>query len=312
MPGTHIIAPADLLHARHAIFREVRAFFEERDFIEVHTPLLVQNPGLEPYLHYFRTRFEPDMGGGQEQSYFLPTSPEYHLKKALARGVPRIFEISRSFRNGELSPQHEPEFHMLEWYRHPGDYREIANDFKALLTRLGERFAPQQPWQKSQDLTVRDAFARYAGLELHDFQGDFCHVMVDKVERQLGHEGPLFLWDYPASEAALARVKSDDPRVCERFEVYWRGVELANAFGELTDPVEQRQRCLADQAARRALYPQEKPPEIDESFLTALGQLSQPAAGIAVGLDRLVQQLLGLSALQQAVPFPHAVNVSTE
>jgi lysyl-tRNA synthetase class 2 len=316
------------LKERARIFSEVRRFFEERDFLELHTPTLVSNPGLEPHLIPFETRYVPQMGGGDPRSYYLPTSPEYHLKKALAWGAPRLFEIARSYRNGEKSARHEPEFFMLEWYRHPGDYRQIAADFKELLARLGSIWAPSDPWAKAEDMTVAEALRKHAGLDLRaalsggsslteqarergfasvnmddDFETAFHKVLIEAVEPRLGFGGPCFLWDYPASLCALARVKPDDALYCERFEVYWRGIELANAFGELTDPVEQRRRCEQDQELRRRLYG--TTPPLDEALFEALARLG-PAGGIAVGLDRLVQTLLGAVRLQDVVAFPHA------
>ncbi|MBS1983708.1 MAG: EF-P lysine aminoacylase GenX [Bdellovibrionales bacterium] len=320
----------EILKKRHEAFRAVRRFFETRNFIEVHTPTLVINPGLEPQLLPFETQFEPAMGGGRRRTFYLPTSPEYHLKKALALGLPRVFEIAKSFRNGEISRTHEPEFHMLEWYRHPGSYHDIAQDFRELLAELGAQFAPAAPWALAQNLSVHEAFQKYCGLDLEgallgtspsltaqavragfasvhaddDFDTCFHKLIVEQIERKLGHEGPLFLWNYPASLSALSRPCPNKPHLCERFEVYWRGLELANAFGELTDAAEQRRRCLTDIETRTQIYG--KSPPLDESFLQALEQLSHPAGGIAVGLDRLIQSLLGLPSVQEVIAFPHA------
>lgn len=319
----------ETLQKRHRIFAAVRAFFDERDFLELHTPLLVPNPGLEPHLIPFETRYEPQMGGGEARTFYLPTSPEYHLKKALAGGIPRLYEITRSFRNGEKGREHEPEFFMLEWYRHPGSYEDIAQDFRELMAQLGERFSQDKAWKNSQNLSVRDAYAQFCQIDLEealmggtsltqqaiarghqsirpddDFDTTFHKLMVELIEPKLGFEGPLFLWNYPASMCALARVHPSNPLYCERFEVYWRGVELANAFGELTDAQEQRRRCQEDQALRIKLYG--KTPPLDEEFLNSLEALKHPAGGVAVGLDRLVQCLLGLPRLQQVIAFPHA------
>ena len=328
--SSDISPKVSVLQKRHRIMKALREFFESRDFLELNTPLLVVNPGLEPHLIPFETRFEPEMGGGQARTLYLPTSPEYHLKKALAMGIPRLFEITRSFRNGEISREHEPEFFMLEWYRHPGSYLDIAQDFREMMTDLGQRFAPAEPWNQAKDITVNEAFRRYCNLDLEgalsgaaaslteqacaagfasvaaddDFETTFHKLLVEKIEPQLGFNGPLFFWDYPASMCALARVKPEAPLFCERFEVYWKGIELANAFGELTDPVEQRKRCLEDQAARRHKYG--KTPPLDEEFLKALGELKHSAGGIAVGLDRLIQCLLELPNVQQAIAFSHA------
>ncbi len=321
----------DVIKKKHRIFMDVRSFFNEQNFIEIHTPLLVPNPGLEPHLIPFETSFEPGLGGGTKQHLYLPTSPEYHLKKALAEGFDSIFEITKSFRNSERSNKHEPEFFMLEWYRSPGSYKDIAKDCEKLFTRLGQNFgAPEAPWNKSKHLTVCEAFQRYAEVDLlgalkktkptltqqarnknilsvlesDDFDTTFDKIMIERIEPRLGFEGPLFLWDYPAPMCALARIKATEPHLAERFEIYWRGVELANAFGELTDTAEQRRRCLEDQEKRRQLYEKEPPP-LDEDFLHALGRLTKPVGGIAVGLERLIQCLLDLPRVQDAIAFPH-------
>ena len=322
-----------LLRARHEIFRETRAFFEADGFTEIHTPLLVPNPGLEPYLLPFETRFNPGLGGGSARELYLPTSPEYHLKRALAMGFEKIFEITRSFRNGELSREHEPEFFMLEWYRHPGSYQDIARDFQALMAQLGRVFAPTAPWNQPQDLSVCEAFRTFANMDLEgyllgrapslaeqaraagiesvlatdDFETAFHKVLVERIEPKLGFDGPLFLWDYPATMSALARLKPGAPHLCERFEVYWQGIELANAFGELTDATEQRRRCEADIQQRLGMYG--KSPPLDEAFIEALTRLKHPAGGIAVGFDRLVQCLLGQARVQQVIAFPHRTSI---
>jgi lysyl-tRNA synthetase class 2 len=319
---------ATLVTTRHEFLRAVRAFFEESGFLETVTPTLVTNPGLEPHLLPFETTFVPQMRAGTTRAYYLPTSPEYHLKKVLSWGIPRVFEIAKSFRNGEESARHEPEFLMLEWYRHPGSYQEIATDFSRLLTQLGKRWAPSAPWNQTQHLSVCDAFRDYAGLDLEgallgtrpslveqarkaglhsvlasdSFEDAFHKILLEKIEARLGWEGPLFLWDYPASLCALARLKPGAPHLCERFEVYWKGIELANAFGELTDAAEQRRRCESDRKERLRLYGSS--PALDEEFLKALEDLGELAGGIAVGLDRLLQCLLGASDLQSVLLFP--------
>jgi lysyl-tRNA synthetase class 2 len=318
---------ATLATTRHEFLRAVREHFENQGFIETITPTLVPNPGLEPHLLPFETNYSPQMRSGPVRPYYLPTSPEYHLKKVLSWGLPKIFEIAKSFRNGEESARHEPEFLMLEWYRHPGSYQEIATDFAALLANLGRRWAPQEPWARPQHLSVCDALRDYAGLDLEgallgskpslvaqarsagiasvaegdSFEDAFHKILIERVEAKLGWEGPLFLWDYPASLCALAQLKPGAPHLCERFEVYWKGVELANAFGELTDAQEQRLRCEADRAERQRLYG--RSPPLDEEFLQALSKLG-PAGGIAVGLDRLLQCLLGAPTLQSVLLFP--------
>lgn len=315
------------LKRRAAFVSAIRSFFEQRDFIEIQTPLLVSNPGLEPHLEHFSTELTPGMGINSKKRLYLPTSPEYHLKKALSCGLERVFELTRGFRNGELGAKHQPEFSILEWYRAPGTYQEIAKDFEQLCQSLST-FSDVDPlWAKSEHLSVSEAFERYAGLDLNavlsqslnlasvarlkglgfvderdSFSTAFNKIIVEKIEPRLGFHGVCYLWDYPASEAALSRKKPDSPYYCERFEVYWKGVELANAFGELTDSVEQRARCLADQKHRIALYG-ESPP-LDEEFLVALDSITS-AGGIAVGVDRLIMCLMGLTRIEDIIAFPH-------
>ncbi len=313
----------EVLRKRHELFKKIRHYFDSRDFTEIHTPLLVPNPGLEPELIPFETSFEPGMGGGSRQELYLPTSPEYHLKKALALGFDKIYEITRSFRNGETSSKHEPEFFMMEWYRNPGELEDIATDFSGLCAELGTG-----DWQKRHDISVEQAFQDWAGLDLRgalagtsppltqqalanncpsiqaqdSFEDCFHKILLDFIEPKLGRDGLTFLWHYPASLCAMARLKPGDPLFCERFEVYWKGHELGNAFAELTQPLEQRERCLDDQMKRRTLYG--KTPNLDEDFFAALGHISGPAAGIAVGVDRLLQNLLDLSSIQEIIAFP--------
>lgn len=321
-------ATLEVLRQRQRFFRALREFFEARDFLEVQTPSLVINPGLEPHLIHFETTLTEGMGLPKARTLYLATSPEYHLKRALAEiGAPRVYEIARSYRNGELGRGHQPEFHMLEWYRHPGSYAEIARDFEALLATVAESLGADAQWTRPAHITVEEAFQRYAGIRLREclvapgalaraaqaqgiqivgeeFSTVFNQVIVERIEPRLGHTGPEFLWDYPASEAALSRRKPGDPAFCERFEVYWRGVELANAFGELTDAREQRERCLIDIETRRQLYG--RSPPLDEAFLSALERLPSPAGGIAVGLDRVLMCLLGARSLQEVIAFPHS------
>ena len=302
---------AETLKLKHRFISQLRSWFDAQAFIEIQTPLLVKNPGLEPFLHYFETEFVPQMGGGNRTKLYLPTSPEYHLKKALALGLDKVFEITKSFRNGEKSKLHEPEFLMLEWYRHPGTYKDIAEDFFQLCKTLAKNFSAEfQLWNKKTDLSVEEAFERFASLDLKklsesaEYEERFHFEMVSKIEPALKNvEGLVYLWDYPSTFAALSQKKEQDPFYAERFEVYFKGIELANAFGELTDPAEQRSRCLEDIAKRQELYGVS--PDLDEEFLGALGKLKLGAGGIAVGLERLFQTMIGKESLQEVIAFPH-------
>ena len=309
------------LLARGRVKAALRRWFEARDFIEVEAALLQRSPGNETHLHGFRTVFVDD--GGAEHPYYLHTSPEFAAKKLLAAGEPRIFDFARVFRNRERTALHHPEFTMLEWYRVGEPYEALMQDCAALLaeaaraagtTVLRWRGVEVDPFAAPERLTLADAFARHAGIDLmattaadgatdrgalaqqaqgagirlaaDDSWSDiFSRVLAEKVEPHLGRGRATILCEYPISEAALARPKPDDPRVAERFELFACGVELANAFGELTDPAEQRRRFEADMNEKERIYGERYP--IDEDFLAALGTMPQ-ASGIALGFDRLV------------------------
>jgi len=343
-----VAARLPALRARAAIAAAVRGFFAARDFVEVETPALQVSPGLEPSLSAFATELRPAGGAGAPRPLYLHTSPEYAMKKLLAGGVPRLFQLARVFRNEEGSATHHPEFTMLEWYRANAGWRDIAADCEALLAvaldaapaalRGGTTgFArgsavcdPRAPWHY---LSVADAFRRHCGIDLlatapdpdapapaplaaeaarigvRTGAGDgwddiFFRIFLERIEPELGIGAPTVLHDWPVSMAALARRSPADPRICERFELYVCGLELANAFGELTDPAEQRRRFEADRARRRALRGAAYP--IDEDFLAALGFGLPESAGIALGFDRLVMLATGAASIEQVLWAPVA------
>ncbi len=301
----------DALRRRAEVMTTVRAFFAERGFVEVETPCAVPSPGLDLHLDAFEV---PGLG-------FLQTSPEYQMKRLLAGGVPRCFQIARCFRRGEIGRRHNPEFTMLEWYRAFAEFDEVVEDTEALVKNVLARFDRREvivegvaidvtrPFER---ITVAEAFARWADTEADDVfamaehdEDRFFRLLVDAVEPGIARVGTgVFLTMYPAKLASLARLSPADPRVAERFELYVGGLELSNGFGELTDPVEQRARFERDQAERRAagkpVYP------IDERFLAALREGMPPAAGNALGLDRLVALALGADAIADVMAFPHA------
>jgi lysyl-tRNA synthetase class 2 len=282
------------LENRARIVQAIRAFFIERDFLEVETPHRL--PGNAPELH---------IDAVASGNWFLHTSPELCMKRLLAAGYPRLFQICRCWREGERGARHLPEYTMLEWYRADCDYQALMADCEELLTQLcpKERIGSVElnaPWER---LTVAEAFARYASISLDAAltTGRFDEIIALQIEPQLGRIRPTFLTEYPVAMAALARRKPDNPKVAERFELYIDGLELANAFSELTDPVEQRQRFVSEEAERRragkAPYP------VPEKFLTELAALP-PSAGIALGIDRLVMLLTGAAAIDEVVAFP--------
>jgi lysyl-tRNA synthetase class 2 len=323
--------------ARAAITRAIRAWFAAQDFVEVETGILQVSPGNEVHLHAPAT--ELTGADGTRHRRYLRTSPEFACKKLLAAGEPRIFELARVFRDRERGDLHLSEFTMLEWYRANAAYDAVIDDTVAVIAHAARttgvgafafRGRTADPSAAPERLTVAAAFARHAGIDLlatvRDGAGDrdalaqaasgrvrvaeddtwsdlFSKVLVEYVEPRLGEGRLTVLHDYPAPEAALARVSAADPRVAERFEVYACGVELANGFGELTDAVEQRKRFMEsmDEKARR--YGERYP--IDEEFIAAVGRMPQ-ASGVALGFDRLVMLASGATRIDQVVWTPPA------
>jgi len=298
-----------LLARRAELVRRVRAWFERHDFVEVETPILVPSPGLDLHLDAFAV----DAGAGRP-ARFLSTSPEYQMKRLLADGHARIFQITRAFRRGELGNRHNPEFTILEWYRAGAGVDDVMRDTESLVAeitggevRLGDRRIPIAPPFARK--TICEAFEAYAGALPRDTlawaehdEDRFYRTLVDQVEPAIAALGaPLFVDEYPAPQASLARKKLGDPAVAERFELYVAGVELCNGFGELTDPVEQRARLVRDQQGRRArglpVYP------IDERFLDALERGLPPCAGNALGLDRLIALACGTTEIRDVIAF---------
>jgi lysyl-tRNA synthetase class 2 len=314
----------------------VRAHLSARGFDEVETPCLVPAPGMEPHIRAFETSFVPEPGG-VPRPLWLHSSPEYAMKRLLADGFERIFQLARVFRDGEVSSTHNPEFTMLEMYRAGTDHRGIMEDLegaveagaRALHPAGGTRFR----WQgHAVDLAapfdrvpVAAAFAR-AGVDLEScgndarrlraagmargldcgpegegFDDAFFRIFLQAVEPGLGHSRPVYLTDWPASMAALSRIRRDDPRWAERFELYSAGLELANGFAELNDAAEQRRRLLGEQGERRRLGRPAYP--LDERFLAAVGRMPD-AGGVALGLDRLLMLLTGAERIRDVLLFP--------
>ncbi len=309
----------------------LRDWFGQSGFIEVETPILQRSPGLEPHLEAFITRITaPD---GQNQAIYLHTSPEFAMKKLLAAGEPKIFQFARVFRNGERASTHHPEFTMLEWYRSDAPYTQLMDDCEDLvryalsaagtdlLTFKGKSCNPTEPFDR---VSVSDAFSRYAGITLpkpsdrhgfadiaraigvrfaedDDWDAIFFKVFLARIEPHLGVGTPTILYDYPIHMAALSRPKPEAPHLAERFELYICGLEMANAFGELTDAAEQERRFAQDMAIKQALYGVTYP--IDADFLAAVGQLP-PCSGIALGFDRLVMTLCGVDHIEDVLWLP--------
>jgi elongation factor P--(R)-beta-lysine ligase len=323
------------LLARNRIVTALRAYFAGQDFVEVETGALQVSPGNETHLHAFSTTLsEPD---GARRGLYLRTSPEFACKKLLAAGERRIVEFARVFRNRERGTLHHPEFTMVEWYRAGESYDRLMSDCAAVLelaaqaagTRvLSFRGHTADPLASPERLTVAEAFGRFASIDLlatlpggephapmlgraaraagiriadDDSWSDiFSRVLVERIEGHLGIGRATILDRYPVHQAALAR-PAEDPRVAERFELYACGVELANGFGELTDPIEQRRRLEIEMAEKQRIYGERYP--LDEDFLAALAAMPE-ACGIALGLDRLVMLATGATRIEQVLWNP--------
>jgi elongation factor P--(R)-beta-lysine ligase len=330
--------PALMMRAR--IIAALRGWFAGEGFIEVESAALQISPGNEAHLHAFSTHLTAM--DGTAHALHLHTSPEFSCKKLLSAGETRIVDFARVFRNRERSALHHPEFTLLEWYRTGEPYTQLMDDCAALLA-LSARITGAglfsyrgrvcNPFLEPERLTVARAFARHAGIDLmatlsNDGQsGDaamlaqmaqaagirtapddtwadvFSRVISERIEPQLGIGHPVILYEYPTCEAALARPAAHDARVAERFELYVCGVELANAFGELTDPTEQRRRFQIEMDEKARIYGERYP--LDEDFLTALGTMPQ-ASGIALGLDRLVMLATGAERITDVIWTPVA------
>ncbi len=341
-PGRHLDR-RPFLQARGAVTGAIRAFFAEQGFVEVETSVLQVSPGNETHLHAPRTEIlRPD---GSRASRYLRTSPEFACKKLLAAGEKRIFEFARVFRDRERGDLHLPEFTMLEWYRAGAPYDAIMADTVVVIARAAQatgigtfsfRGRTCDPFAEPELLTVAGAFERFAGIDLlatilgdegdrealaraaagkvrvavDDTWSDiFSKVLVEHVEPHLGQGRLTILFEYPSPEAALARSKTDDPRVAERFEVYACGVELANGFGELTDADEQRRRFTESMAEKQRRYGEAYP--LDEDFLAAVAAMPE-ASGVALGFDRLVMLASGASRIDQVVWTPPANETLSE
>ncbi|MDX5356807.1 MAG: EF-P lysine aminoacylase GenX [Rhodobacterales bacterium] len=325
------------LLARNRIQSAMRRWFEEDSFTEVDPCALQASPGNEAHLHAFAT--DAIGNDGVARRMYLHTSPEFAMKKLLAAGETRIFAFAHVWRNRESGARHSAEFTMLEWYRVGQDYTVLMQDCAAFLRlaakvagtavlRRGE--ATCDPFAEPERLSVAEAFSRHAGIDLlatMDPQGRpdrgalaaqvaaaglrvdagdtwsdlLSAVLVQRVEPHLGHGRATILDRYPAHEAALARRCADDPRVAERFELYACGVELANGFGELTDPVEQRARFQAEMDEKQRVYGERYP--LDEDFLAALAHMP-PASGIALGFDRLAMLATGAARIEDVIWAP--------
>jgi elongation factor P--(R)-beta-lysine ligase len=289
------------LQTRANILQQIRAFFVGRGYLEVETPHRIPCPAPESHIDAVPSG-----------SWFLHTSPELCMKRLLAAGYERIFQICRCWRNDERGTRHIPEFTLLEWYSSGSDYRALMEECESLIQTVataiglggnliyrGNEIDLSSPWEK---LPVREAFERFTRTSMEEAleQDLFDELMVEKIEPRLGLGKPSFLYDYPSQRGALARLRRDDPTLAERFELYVGGLELVNAFSELTDPEEQRRRFQLEEAYRRS---KGKPPyPLPEKFLFELEEMP-PSAGAALGVDRLVMTFLDAETIDEVVAF---------
>jgi elongation factor P--(R)-beta-lysine ligase len=316
LPNWRPTASVENVRLRADVLAKIRAFFADRGVLEVETPLLAAAPVTDLHLHALQCRYHGP-GAADGRVLYLQTSPEFAMKRLLAADSGPIYQICKAVRNGETGRRHNPEFTILEWYRPGWDHHRLMDEVDELLTAiLGTR-----PGER---LTYQVAFERYAGIDPHAASDEALRrrvealgmedtgglrrddlldlILTHVIEPRLGHCQPSFIHDYPASQAALARIRKGEPPLAERFEVFSEGVELANGYHELTDPDEQRRRFVSDLAARRAADLAEVP--IDERFLAALEHGLPPCAGVAFGIDRLLMVKTGTREIGEVLAFP--------
>ena len=326
---------------RTRVIRSLREYFDKEGFCEVDTPALQVCPGMEVHLKAFSTEMVSPFGEKAKMRH-LHTSPELSMKKLIVAGMPKIYQICHCFRNEEMGKTHLPEFTMLEWYRVNTDYTAMMDDTENIVKLCAKQcnvkslrygISECNPFGKWERLTVAEAFEKYAGIDIlktlnenpahlpkpdllrkqaeqkgiwcsdkDSWEDIFFRIMMEKIEPFLGHKVPTILYDYPTCLGALARRKPTDEKVCERFEAYICGVELCNAFSELTDAVEQRRRFETDQKTKQDLYGYTYP--IDEDFMDALKYGMPETSGNALGVDRLIMLISGTNDIQNTSFVP--------
>lgn len=320
---------------REKVIDGLREFFKTRDFHEVETPLLVKSPGTEPYLEVFETEIK--FAEGDAERAFLLTSPEYAMKKLLVAGLKNIFQICKSFRNGEgRSSKHNHEFTILEYYRAGVDYTKLMTDLEEMVEFLSSEIRGQRseliyqgqsidltaPWPR---VTVAEAFQKWVGISADQllnrdelvktaqekgYQVDdsttweqaYNQLFLNEIEPNFPADKPIFIYEYPISQAALSRPKKEDARFAERFELYIAGIEIGNAFSELTDATEQERRFKLELKEREELGKTKF--DLDEDFINALKTGMPESAGIAIGVDRLIMLLADVESIQETMWFP--------
>lgn len=322
------------LAVRGRIIKAIRRYFDDQNFDEVETPILQICPVMDTHIHAFKTELK-GVDLQVKTTPYLHTSPEFDMKKLMVAGIENLYQICHVFRNAEESKRHSPEFTLVEWYRSNADYNDIMDDCVGLLRSCAEAAGISEykhkdmacdPFVEFERLTISHAFKQYTDIVLEDYLEDrdglkaaieglglhtaeddawddlFFRVMADKIEPYLGVGRPTFLCDYPISMACLSKKKDSDPRFAERFELYVCGVELANAFSELTDPDEQLKRYHIEMDAKERLYGERYP--IDEEFIEALKLGLPRSGGIALGVDRLIMLATGAEDIKQVLWAP--------
>ena len=328
---SHLLNNQEKLIARFEIIKAIREFFWSENFLEVETPLVVKYPGQEPYLSPLKVKVKNEKG--ESFDGYLHTSPEYAMKKMLASGFDKIFSICKCFRDAEsFGGAHNPEFTMIEWYRKNAGYFDLMNDTQKLFNFIAKKKIRgldanfikkiKQPWLKK---TMKELWRQFIGVNLDDYlttekmaslarakgfnlknglayEDYFYGIFLNLIEPKLGFDAPTFVYLYPQQMAALSKISPEDSRYAERFELYIDGLELANAFSELTDAKEQRARLLEEQALRKKLGKEDF--ALDEDFLKALEMELPEMAGIALGVDRLAQLFLACKNIDNVLTLP--------
>lgn len=318
-----------IIKNRNLYTQKIRDFFNSKNFLEVETPIMTPIPGMEPHLSPFHTTFSAP--NTKHKALYLNTSPELQMKKLLGQGLKKIYQLTKVFRNGEINgPLHNAEFTMLEWYRQNANYNDLMKDCENLIASLitkpsitfqNKTISLPPPWKR---ISAHELFLQHCNIDLlknktfkkfrttaeeksydtngcTDWDDVYFKIFLNHIEPNLPND-PVFIYDYPSSQAALAKKKATNPFFAERFELYIGKIELANAFSELIDSKEQRSRLIKEQKLRKKL---KKPIfDIDEEFLKSLESISNPAAGIALGVDRLLMILLNKPSIEDVILFP--------
>jgi lysyl-tRNA synthetase class 2 len=290
-----------LLITRHTINKKIRSFFTDAGYVEVETPCRVKCPGIDPYIDAIPA------GSG----FYLATSPELQMKRLLALGIPRIYQITHAFRSNEHGSLHNSEFTMLEWYRTGTDYWGIMEEIEQLLIHLMGRDSENQDIPlinkiSFQRMSVDELFREQAGWEPSKAWDEDRYFLdwVNKIDPYIATIPFVFIYDFPAPLSSLSKLKTNNHQVCERVELFIRGLEIANAFSELTDPLEQEARFKKALGKRRMMKKEEY--TIDEKFLDALKGGIPACSGVALGIDRLIMALYGYTEIGMVQAFPEA------